>query len=170
MTLLHKTLGEDLKGLNAVVVGASNIVGRPMALELLLAGCTTTVTHRFSKPDDQKMLIKNADIVVVAVGKPKFLDGDLIKDGATVIDVGINRMPDGKLCGDVEDVYKRQLLLALRMLTRIIDQLLIHHFDISNTALLKIFLQNTTFKIERSWNIGKIQFKLVGKEVNFIQI
>ena len=102
MTLLHKTLGEDLKGLNAVVVGASNIVGRPMALELLLAGCTTTVTHRFSKPDDQKMLIKNADIVVVAVGKPKFLDGDLIKDGATVIDVGINRMPDGKLCGDVD--------------------------------------------------------------------
>ena len=63
-----------------------------------------------------------------------------------------------------------QLLLALRMLTRIIDQLLIHHFDTSNTALLKIFLQNTTFKIERSWNIGKIQFKLVGKEVNFIQI
>ena len=56
------------------------------------------------------------------------------------------------------------------MLTRIIDQLLIHHFDTSNTALLKIFLQNTTFKIERSWNIGKIQFKLVGKEVNFIQI
>ena len=81
MTLLHKTLGEELKGLNAVVVGASNIVGRPMALELLLAGCTTTVTHRFSKPDDQKMLIK---------------------DGATVIDVGINRMPDGKLCGDVD--------------------------------------------------------------------
>ena len=56
------------------------------------------------------------------------------------------------------------------MLTRIIDQLLTHHFDTSNTALLKIFLQNTTFKIERSWNIGKIQFKLVGKEVNFIQI
>ncbi|NLK85158.1 MAG: bifunctional methylenetetrahydrofolate dehydrogenase/methenyltetrahydrofolate cyclohydrolase FolD [Aeromonadales bacterium] len=102
MTLLHKTLGEDLKGLNAVVVGASNIVGRPMALELLLAGCTTTVTHRFSKPEDQKSLIKNADIVVVAVGKAKFLDGDLIKDGATVIDVGINRLADGSLCGDVD--------------------------------------------------------------------
>lgn len=102
MTLLKKTLGEDLKGLNAVVVGASNIVGRPMALELLLAGCTTTVTHRFSKPEDQKALIKNADILVVAVGKPKFLDGDLVKDGATVIDVGINRLPDGKLCGDVD--------------------------------------------------------------------
>ena len=102
MTLLHKTLGEDLKGYNAVVVGASNIVGRPMALELLLAGCTTTVTHRFSKPEDQKALIRNADIVVVAVGKPRFLDGDLIKDGATVIDVGINRLEDGKLCGDVD--------------------------------------------------------------------
>lgn len=102
MTLLHKTLGEDLKGKNAVVVGASNIVGRPMALELLLAGCTTTVTHRFSKSEDQKALIKNADIVVVAVGKPKFLDGDLIKDGATVIDVGINRLEDGSLCGDVD--------------------------------------------------------------------
>lgn len=102
MTLLRKTLGDDLKGLNAVVVGASNIVGRPMALELLLAGCTTTVTHRFSKPEDQKALIKNADILVVAVGKAKFLDGDLVKDGATVIDVGINRLPDGKLCGDVD--------------------------------------------------------------------
>ena len=102
MTMLKKTLGDDLKGLNAVVVGASNIVGRPMALELLLAGCTTTVTHRFSKPEDQKALIKNADILVVAVGKPKFLDGDLVKDGATVIDVGINRLPDGKLCGDVD--------------------------------------------------------------------
>ena len=97
MTLLKKTLGEDLKGLNAVVVGASNIVGRPMALELLLAGCTTTVTHRFSKPEDQKALIKNADILVVAVGKPKFLDGDLVKDGATVIDVGINRLPDAEI-------------------------------------------------------------------------
>lgn len=102
MTLLHRTLGNDLKGQNAVVVGASNIVGRPMALELLLAGCTVSVTHRFSRPEEQKALIKAADIVVVAVGKPKFLDGSLIKDGATVIDVGINRLPDGKLCGDVD--------------------------------------------------------------------
>lgn len=102
MTLLHKTLGSDLKGYNAVVVGASNIVGRPMALELLLAGCTVTVTHRFSKPEEQKNLIRNADIVVVAVGKSRFLDGSLIKDGATVIDVGINRLEDGKLCGDVD--------------------------------------------------------------------
>ncbi|MCI6797693.1 MAG: bifunctional methylenetetrahydrofolate dehydrogenase/methenyltetrahydrofolate cyclohydrolase FolD [Succinatimonas sp.] len=102
MTLLHRTLGNDLKGQNAVVVGASNIVGRPMTLELLLAGCTVSVTHRFSRPEEQKALIKAADIVVVAVGKPKFLDGSLIKDGATVIDVGINRLPDGKLCGDVD--------------------------------------------------------------------
>ncbi len=102
MTLLHKTLGNDLKSLNACVVGASNIVGRPMALELLLAGCTVSVTHRFSRPEDQKAIIKAADIVVVAVGKPRFLDGSLIKDGATVIDVGINRLPDGKLCGDVD--------------------------------------------------------------------
>ena len=102
MTLLHKTLGKDLKGLNACVVGASNIVGRPMALELLLAGCTVSVTHRFSRPEDQKAIIKAADIVVVAVGKPRFLDGSLIKKGATVIDVGINRLPDGKLCGDVD--------------------------------------------------------------------
>ena len=107
MTLLRKTLGDDLKGLNAVVVGASNIVGRPMALELLLAGCTTTVTHRFSKPEDQKALIKNADILVVAVGKAKFLDGDLVKDGATVIDVGINRLPDGKLCAGTSMARKR---------------------------------------------------------------
>ncbi len=102
MTLLHKTLGNDLKGLNAVVVGASNIVGRPMALELLLAGCTTTVTHRFSKPEEQKELISKADILVVAVGKAKFLDGNLVKEGATVIDVGINRLEDGSLCGDVD--------------------------------------------------------------------
>lgn len=102
MTLLHKTLGKDLKGLNAVVVGASNIVGRPMALELLLAGCTTTVTHRFSKPEEQKELISKADILVVAVGKAKFLDGNLVKEGATVIDVGINRLEDGSLCGDVD--------------------------------------------------------------------
>ena len=102
MTMLHKTLGDDLKGKNAVVVGASNIVGRPMALELLLAGCTVTVTHRFSRPQDQKALIKAADILVVAVGKPRFLDGSLVKDGATVIDVGINRLPDGHICGDVD--------------------------------------------------------------------
>ncbi|HAR80726.1 MAG TPA: bifunctional methylenetetrahydrofolate dehydrogenase/methenyltetrahydrofolate cyclohydrolase FolD [Succinivibrionaceae bacterium] len=102
MTLLHKTLGKNLKGLNSVIVGASNIVGRPMCLELLLAGCTVSVTHKFTKPDDLKRLIEQADILVVAVGKPKFINGDWIKDGATVIDVGINRMENGKLCGDVD--------------------------------------------------------------------
>ena len=114
MTMLHRTLGGDLKGLNAVVVGASNIVGRPMALELLLAGCTVTVTHRFSKPQDQKALIRAADILVVAVGKPRFLDGTLVKDGATVIDVGINRLPDGHICGDVdfEEASKRAALFT----------------------------------------------------------
>ena len=99
MTLLKST-GQDLKGMEAVVVGASNIVGRPMALELLLAGCTTTVCHRWTK--DLEAHVRRADLLVVAVGKPNFIPGDWIKDGATVIDVGINRLEDGKLTGDVE--------------------------------------------------------------------
>jgi len=99
MTLLKST-GVDLKGKNAVVVGASNHVGRPMALELLLAGCTITVTHRFTK--DLASLLLQADIVVVAVGKPGLVKGAWIKPGSIVIDVGINRLVDGKICGDVE--------------------------------------------------------------------
>nr|MBP8263737.1 bifunctional methylenetetrahydrofolate dehydrogenase/methenyltetrahydrofolate cyclohydrolase FolD [Pseudomonas sp.] len=99
MTLLHST-GADLHGLHAVIVGASNIVGRPMALELLLAGCTTTVTHRFTK--DLASHVAQADIVVVAVGKPGLVKGEWIKQGAIVIDVGINRQADGKLVGDVD--------------------------------------------------------------------
>ena len=99
MTLLHST-GKDLHGLHAVVVGASNIVGRPMALELLLAGCTTTVTHRFTH--DLPTHVRQADIVVVAVGKPGLVKGEWIKEGAIVIDVGINRLADGRLVGDVE--------------------------------------------------------------------
>ena len=87
-------------GLNAVVVGASNIVGRPMGLELLLAGCTTTITHRFTK--DLQKHVENADLVVVAVGKPGFIPGAWIKPGAVVIDVGINRLASGKVIGDVE--------------------------------------------------------------------
>ncbi|MEG1349575.1 MAG: bifunctional methylenetetrahydrofolate dehydrogenase/methenyltetrahydrofolate cyclohydrolase FolD [Hafnia sp.] len=87
-------------GLNAVVVGASNIVGRPMGLELLLAGCTTTITHRFTK--DLQKHVENADLVVVAVGKPGFIPGAWIKPGAVVIDVGINRLESGKVVGDVE--------------------------------------------------------------------
>ncbi len=99
MTLLKST-GVDLHGLHAVVVGASNIVGRPMALELLLAGCTTTVTHRFTR--DLASHVRQADIVVVAVGKPGLVKGEWIKEGAIVIDVGINRQADGKLVGDVD--------------------------------------------------------------------
>jgi methylenetetrahydrofolate dehydrogenase (NADP+)/methenyltetrahydrofolate cyclohydrolase len=104
MTLLQST-GADLYGMHAVVVGASNIVGRPMAMELLLAGCTVTVTHRFTK--DLPMHVGMADIVVVAAGKPGLVHGEWIKQGAIVIDVGINRQEDGKLIGDV--VYETAL-------------------------------------------------------------
>ncbi|QNS14340.1 bifunctional methylenetetrahydrofolate dehydrogenase/methenyltetrahydrofolate cyclohydrolase FolD [Mannheimia bovis] len=97
---LLETTGVDLHGQHAVIVGASNIVGRPMALELLLAGSTVTVTHRFTK--DLEHHVRQADILVVAVGKPEFIPGDWIKEGAIVIDVGINRGADGKLKGDVE--------------------------------------------------------------------
>jgi len=86
-------------GLDALVVGASNIVGRPMTLELLLAGCTVTTTHRFTKDLESK--VRAADLIVVAVGKPAFIPGEWIKDGAIVIDVGINRLASGKLIGDV---------------------------------------------------------------------
>lgn len=99
MTLLKLT-GEELRGKSAVVVGASNIVGRPMTLELLLAGCTVTITHSATR--DLPGLIAQADIVVVAIGKPGFVKGEWIKEGAIIIDVGINRLPDGKICGDVE--------------------------------------------------------------------
>ena len=98
MTLLEST-GVDLYGKDAVVVGASNIVGRPMAMELLLAGCTVTVTHRFTQ--DLAGHVGRADLVVVAAGKPGLVKGEWIKEGAIVIDVGINRQDDGKLVGDV---------------------------------------------------------------------
>ncbi|ALS97814.1 bifunctional methylenetetrahydrofolate dehydrogenase/methenyltetrahydrofolate cyclohydrolase FolD [Lacimicrobium alkaliphilum] len=88
-----------VKGLDAVIVGASNIVGRPMSLELLLAGCTTTVCHKFTR--DLESHVQRADLLVVAVGKPEFIPGEWIKTGATVIDVGINRQDDGTLVGDV---------------------------------------------------------------------
>ncbi len=99
MTLLAST-GVDLHGQEAVIVGASNIVGRPMTLELLLAGCTTTTTHRFTR--DLEAHVRRADIVVVGVGIPGLVKGDWIKPGAIVIDVGINRLEDGRLVGDVE--------------------------------------------------------------------
>lgn len=98
MTLLEHT-GIDLHGLHAVVVGASNIVGRPMSLELLLGGATTTVCHRFTK--DLQSHVARADVLVVAVGKPEFIPGEWVKPGAVVIDVGMNRRPDGSLCGDI---------------------------------------------------------------------
>ncbi|MEL4422356.1 bifunctional methylenetetrahydrofolate dehydrogenase/methenyltetrahydrofolate cyclohydrolase FolD [Shewanella algae] len=99
MTLIKST-GIDTYGLDAVVVGASNIVGRPMTLELLLAGCTTTTCHRFTK--DLKDKVSRADLLVVAVGKPDFIPGSWIKPGAIVIDVGINRLDSGRLVGDVD--------------------------------------------------------------------
>ncbi|MFU7134656.1 bifunctional methylenetetrahydrofolate dehydrogenase/methenyltetrahydrofolate cyclohydrolase FolD [Pseudomonas paraeruginosa] len=106
MTLLAST-GADLYGMDAVVVGASNIVGRPMALELLLGGCTVTVTHRFTR--DLAAHVSRADLVVVAAGKPGLVKGEWIKEGAIVIDVGINRQADGRLVGDVDyDVAARR--------------------------------------------------------------
>lgn len=99
MTLLRSAHSE-FKGVNAVVVGASNIVGRPMSLELLLAGCTVTTTHRFTR--DLPRFVGAAEILVVAVGKPELIRGEWIREGATVIDVGMNRLADGSLQGDVE--------------------------------------------------------------------
>jgi len=97
--LLLDSTGEVYKGRDAVIVGASNHVGRPTALELLLAGATVTSTHRFTT--DLEQHVRRADIVVAAVGKPGLVKGEWIKDGATVIDVGINRREDGSLVGDV---------------------------------------------------------------------
>lgn len=97
---LIESTGMSMLGQNAVVVGASNHVGRPMSLELLLAGCTVTTCHRFTR--DLPAYLQAADIAVIAVGKPGFVHGEWLKAGALVIDVGINRGIDGKLCGDVE--------------------------------------------------------------------
>lgn len=99
VTLLQAT-EQELKGREAVVVGASNIVGRPMVLELMLAGCTVTVCHRWTR--DLARHISEADILVAAVGKPRLVKGEWVKPGATVIDVGFNRQSDGTLTGDVE--------------------------------------------------------------------
>lgn len=99
MTLLERT-GQDLVGKDAVIVGQSNIVGRPMALELLAARCTITVCHSRTKDLDSKL--RSADIIVAAVGRPHFVKADWVSEGATVIDVGINRLEDGSLAGDVD--------------------------------------------------------------------
>lgn len=98
--LLLDSIGQRYKGKHAVVVGASNIVGRPMALELLIAGATVTICHRFT--ENLPYFVKQADILVSAVGKPELIKGEWIKEGATVVDVGQNRLADGKLTGDVE--------------------------------------------------------------------
>lgn len=106
MTLLE-SYGIDVVGKKAVVVGASNIVGRPQLLELLLARATVTICH--SATQNLAEEVAAADIVVVGVGIPNFVKGEWIKPGAVVIDVGINRLADGKLCGDVEfDVAKER--------------------------------------------------------------
>jgi methylenetetrahydrofolate dehydrogenase (NADP+)/methenyltetrahydrofolate cyclohydrolase len=99
MILLSHT-DRPVRGRKAVVVGVSNHVGRPLILELLLAGCTTTGCHKFTA--DLEHEVREADIVVVAAGKPGLIRGDWIKPGAVVIDVGINRVEDGRLVGDVE--------------------------------------------------------------------
>ena len=96
----------NLKGLDAVVVGVSNHVGRPMGLELLLAGCTVTSCHRHTK--DLAAHVQRADLVVAAAGKAGLIKGEWIKPGAIVVDIGINRLPDGKLAGDVEFEIARQ--------------------------------------------------------------
>ncbi|MEI5664666.1 bifunctional methylenetetrahydrofolate dehydrogenase/methenyltetrahydrofolate cyclohydrolase FolD [Bosea sp. CCNWLW174] len=99
MLLLKQAL-PALSGLEAVVIGRSELVGRPVAQLLLQADCTVTIAH--SRTRDLPAVVKRADIVVAAVGRPRMVKGDWIKPGATVIDVGINRMPDGKLAGDVD--------------------------------------------------------------------
>ena len=95
-----ESIDYPIRGARAVIVGASNIVGKPMAMLLLQAGATVTICN--SKTRDLAHHTKDADILVVATGKPRMISGDMVKTGAVVIDVGINRLPDGKLCGDVD--------------------------------------------------------------------
>lgn len=99
MTLLRET-GVPLRGKEAVVIGASNHVGRPMMLELLLGGCTVTSAHRFT--ENLENHVRRADILVAAVGKPGFIPGEWVREGAIVVDVGISRLDNGKLSGDLQ--------------------------------------------------------------------
>jgi methylenetetrahydrofolate dehydrogenase (NADP+)/methenyltetrahydrofolate cyclohydrolase len=99
ITMLERT-GRSLAGLDAIIIGQSNIVGRPMAMELLAARCTITVCH--SRTRDLPEKVRNSDVVVAAVGRPQLVSGDWIKEGALVVDVGINRLEDGTLVGDVD--------------------------------------------------------------------
>jgi methylenetetrahydrofolate dehydrogenase (NADP+)/methenyltetrahydrofolate cyclohydrolase len=93
-------IGVSVKGKHCVVVGASNIVGRPMSLELLLMGATTTVTHRFTR--DLESHVRMAEVLIVAAGEAGRIPGDWVREGAVVVDVGMNRREDGALCGDVD--------------------------------------------------------------------
>ena len=118
MLLIERVRGRDLSGLNAVVLGRSNIVGKPMANLLLAANCTVTIAH--SRTKDLPALARTADILVAAVGRPQMVKGDWIKPGATVIDVGINRIPapergEGKtrLVGDVDFAEAEKLAGAI---------------------------------------------------------
>lgn len=104
--MLLESIQQTYHNRHAVIVGASNIVGRPMALELLRAGCTITVCHRLTK--DLSVHVAQADIVVSAVGKPNIIQGSWIKEGATLIDVGMNRLADGTLTGDIEFAVARE--------------------------------------------------------------
>lgn len=109
--LLIKSVRENLSGLNAVVIGRSNLFGKPMAQLLLAENCTVTTAH--SKTKDLAAVCKKADILVAAVGRAKMVKGDWIKPGAIVIDVGINRMDDGKLCGDVDYAGAKKVASAI---------------------------------------------------------
>lgn len=100
VTLILEHFGIDVAGMDAVVIGKSNIVGKPMTVMLLNRGATVTTCH--SRTKNLSKFTKEADLVVVAVGKPKFLTAEMVKDGAVVVDVGINRMEDGKLVGDAD--------------------------------------------------------------------
>ncbi len=98
--VLLKESGMDLKGKQAVIIGRSNIVGKPVALLLLQEHATVTICHSRTKPLSEQTL--RADVLVAAIGRPRFVTADMVKPGAVVIDVGVNRLPDGKLCGDVD--------------------------------------------------------------------
>lgn len=107
MTLLKRNIGNELQGIDATIIGHSNVVGKPMALELLAVNATISVCHVFTK--DIKPYIAKADLLIVAVGKPELIKGAWIKEGAIVVDIGINRLPNGKIVGDVEyDVAKER--------------------------------------------------------------
>lgn len=105
------SIDAPLKGAEAVIVGRSNIVGKPMALLLLTQGCTVTICH--SQTRDLAFHTRRADILIAAIGRPKMITGEMIKPDAIVIDVGINRLPDGKLCGDVDFVSVSELASAI---------------------------------------------------------